>query len=355
MLIYILLFAISIVFAFVKPKRTQYIIPTFLCLIISLRASSVGTDVVNYSKTFLRMNENPNSWNYPTPMDIGFNYFLIYFKKYISNNPMNSWGTVGIIYVIGCFSFFKRYAKSVNICLFLFIGIGSYLLGYNIMRQCFGLGLFLWITAHFNLLEKEKWIKLIILTILSGYLFHSTLYILLILPIYNQFLYKIRINLYYAFAVIISTLLLSKLNLVMGGIESLVEKTMAEGKLINYALRNAQNEEGAGYSFFKLLLNSIFCCYTIYTLKEVKNLYAFILLFATCFINLFGNIVVEFARVYELLMVIGLICISDLFGSNINSLKGNLYRFATILYASLLYANILLKNYGEIVPYITRF
>ena len=72
-------------------------------------------------------------------------------------------------------------------------------------------------------------------------------------------------------------------------------------------------------------------------------------------LNSFGNLVVEFARVYEIFNVFGIIYMARIWSMKRIGLQLYLYRIGVIIYSVVLFVNLLIKNYGEIVPYEFRF
>lgn len=323
----------------------------FICLFLALlRGFSVGTDVEGYTENFMRMTSDPATWNYQMPFEPGFNVIILILKK--AGNPMLCWGIISCVYIYGAYSFFRKYSKKANIAWFLFIAMGSYFLCYNIMRQCFALGIIMILVSKFGLLKNEKTIILIyILTILlCAFLFHSTMLILLIIPILNNKVIRQNFNSYVLIVFVIVSFFLGVGNHVADFIASLLGFGNIEGKFVNYAMQNIKTDDIAGYSTVRLLVNSLFCISLLYSdRRNETSLFRLLYVSSICFFNLFGNIVIEFARVGEVLLLWGIIYIESIYSGNIR--YSCLNKCLIFLFSIVSYVNILLKGYGGIIPY----
>lgn len=358
MIVYLLLF-LFINVGFLIPRNKYIFIAEIIILsiIVFFRDISVGTDVANYSVNFNKITHNASTWNYYLPFEPGFNYFILYFKYLISSNPLNCWGFIGVIYILSFSKFCRKYTKNRNITLSLFVLLGTFFLSFNIMRQCFAYTILLFLFSKYNLnkLNPTKKIFLLISIILCGILFHPTMYIFIII-----FLFDIPIiqNLLTRKYMILSLLIISYIcfftQIIIPIFINLLEHFLIEGKLINYATRDINS--GSGFSFIKAFLITLFQIYIVSISKNTRNIFLFLSTFGILFLNIFIPLVVEFARVYELFVVFQIIYLAQLWSDiNYKTIKGKIYRITLICYSALIYFNILIKNYGEIIPYQFRF
>lgn len=358
MLIYITIYLLTMFFALTSPRQRSNSLITiiFLCIIVFFRDNTVGTDVASYSINFHRINWHKYSWNYYLPFEPGFNYFILFFKYYIINNPMICWGTIGIIYVLCFYKFANKYTQNVNIALLCFYLLGTYFLVFNIMRQCFACAILLLIFTHTNIVNptKKDIIISIVFIFLIGLLLHPTIFIF-----YTYLLYHIKaINRLISKKIMIIALCVSFIifytQAIIPFLSSFIDTSSAEGKLINYAMRNIQNNEDSGFSITKIILITIFQIYLIFISSNPKNIFLFTGTCGVLFLNCFGVLVLEFARVYELLISLQIIYLSEMWSIKKHNTLTMLYKPILLLYLTAIFMNILFKNYGEIIPYHLR-
>lgn len=354
LIIYIILMFLALSAS--KQKKYSYIILTTLCIIVFLREKTVGTDITDYSINFRKMNWNESTWNHLIPFEPGFNYFICFFKHYISNNPMICWGTIGVIYVICFYKFAKKYTNNINIALLSFYLLGTYFLVFNIMRQCFACAILLLIFTYINIEKPSP--KNIIISIISiffiGLLLHPTMYIFYTYLLYHLKPIKYLLTKKFMILLIGISFIIFYTQAIIPFLASLIDSSSAEGKLINYAIRNIQNGENSGFSILKILLITSFQIYLIIASPKVQNIFLFMGTCGVIFLNCFGILVVEFARVYELFMCLQIIYLSQIWTTIKNNKIGLFFKPILLLYLTIIFINILIKNYGEIVPYHFR-
>lgn len=358
MLIYITAYLLITAFAFISPKQKKYSLITIiiLCIIVFFRDTTVGTDVMNYSVNFRKINWHESSWNYYIPFEPGFNYFILFFKNYILNDHMICWGTIGIIYVLCFYKFAKKYTSNINVALFCFYALGTYFLVFNIMRQSFACAILLLLFSYINLNNPSK--KDIIISIIGifliGLLFHPTIYIFYVfLLFYTKQIQNMISKKLMVFLLIISFVIFYT-QAIIPLISSFIDTTSAEGKLINYATKNIQNDENSGFSMLKIILITVFQTYLIISSYNPKNIFLFMGTCGVIFLNCFGILVLEFVRVYELFIVLQIIYLSEMWNVKKHNMLAKLYKPILLLYTILIFFNIIIKNYGEIVPYNFR-
>lgn len=359
LLIYLILLLLISWGIFAPQNRVVFIfLVAILCFLVFFRDSTVGTDVANYSVNFNVMEDKPTTWNCLIPFEPGFNYLILFFKNNISSNSLNCWGAIGIFYTVACSCFFRKYTRNKTFAITLYVLLGTYFLCYNIMRQCFSVAVLLTIfnVININNPTRKELLILLVSIVGCGILFHSTSFAYLILfPYYipqvqRIFNKKIVIILLFVSFICFATKIIIPILLYF------LEHVFVQGKLINYAIRNIQLGEDSGFSLLKVFMVTSFQIYTIYLTKDMKNIFLYMSTFGLLFLNMFAPLVVEFARVYELFVIFQIVYFSQLwFLLKNQSLKSFLYKFSLIIYSLFIYLNVLLKNYGEIVPYEFRF
>lgn len=359
MIIYFLVFVvICIGFCYPRNPYVKLIIIFILCTLVFCRDKTVGTDVISYSANFKKITDNPGTWNFYLPFEPGFNYYILYFKKYVSTNPLDCWGVIGILYVFAFTKFSNIYTKNKNIALALFVLFGTFYLSFNIMRQCFAFTIILYILSGFNLyrLNIKSIILVSIYIVVCGILFHPTMYICLCLLLYYIPQIQNRMTRINIILLLVVSFICFITQIIIPILIGFLEQILIEGKLINYATKNIQSGVDSGFSSAKALLITLFQIYITYISKETKNVFLYMSTLGVLFLNIFVPLVLEFARVYELFVVFQIIYLSQLWSSiNPHTIKGKIYRLSLVAYSFTLYFNILIKNYGEIVPYQFRF
>lgn len=358
MLIYAIIFFLTTTFAVASPKQkiNSIITVIILCILIFFRNETVGTDVMNYYMNFKKITFNESSWNYYIPFEPGFNYFILLFKNLISNNPMACWGFIGVVYVLGFYKFVKRYTQNINVALFCFYALGTYFLAFNIMRQCFACALILILFSYINIenpSRKEMILSAICITFI-GLMFHPTILIFFIYLLYHIKIINSLLTKRTMIILLLFSFIIFYTQAIIPFITSLIDSTSAEGKLINYATKNIQNDENSGFSIIKLILITFFQIYIILTSSNVKNIFLFIGTCSVIFLNCFGILVLEFVRVYELLICFQIPFLAKMWNGKDFNILTIIYKPALLIYLFVTFFNILIKNYGEIVPFHFR-
>lgn len=348
---------VLVLLAFIRLGKNKIFIYTLLlvlCVIISFRGISVGTDTYGYSKAFKVLTSNPNTWDKYISFNPGFAYLCYLFKNYISSNPLDCWGLMGVFYVLSFYGLAQKHVKNVGVAVALFVLYGSFLLGFNIIRQCFALSVVMCVMLKVGIKPLSLRTKFLLLSLIVsvGYLFHSTMMIFAIVPFYHTRLIQWIMQKKILIIILIGSFVIFATGVMVEVVSSFLDTTGMEGKLISYMSR--VESEGSGYSIMKMVLVTVFHSYTIWVSKNVKNIFLFLGTIGIVFLNIFGVIVIEFVRVYEALMVFGLIYYAQLLTNKEYVSQNIFYKPVLILYLLITYSNIILKNYGEITPYVFR-
>ena len=340
-----------------RDKTVFYFFCILFAMIGLFRSHNVGTDCIAYSSAFRKITLNPNTWNLILPFEPGFNVLCALFKQYISSSPMLWWGIMSAFYTFNMGRFFRKYTSNINIALLLFYLLGTYMFSFNIIRQSFAFALLLVSFSAMNIeeLRKRDFFKCMLVIVVCAILFHSVMYALLVVPFVALYMKKWNISKRFLFFMLAMSFLAFYFNVAVNYVMGFVDQTGLEGKLINYAIRNAQIGEDSGYSILKVTFVSVWAAFLIKMCPVKTDLFLTLYIIGVVILNSFGNLVVEFARVYEIFNVFGIIYMARIWSMKRIGLQLYLYRIGVIIYSVVLFVNLLIKNYGEIVPYEFRF
>lgn len=193
MSIYIWMFINTVFFAFLIENKIQLSKKYSICIqnknVLSLQHNfisyfllfipmwaimafryNIGKDFGNYQyifKTILQKKELKSM-----EVETGF-YYLNKIVSIISDNTQSIFIVVAFIMLILFISGFKKNSRGLIVQLAVFMGAGYYFYAMNIMRQYLAISM---ICASFYLLEKEKYIKFLLILILAS-LFHQSVLI----------------------------------------------------------------------------------------------------------------------------------------------------------------------------------
>ena len=228
---------------------------------------------------------------------------------------------------------------------------------FNIIRQSFAFALLLDSFSAMNIeeLRKRDFFKCMLVIVVCAILFHSVMYALLVVPFVALYMKKWNISKRFLFFMLAMSFLAFYFYVAVNYVMGFVDQTGLEGKLINYAIRNAQIGEDSGYSILKVTFVSVWAAFLIKMCPVKTDLFLTLYIIGVVILNSFGNLVVEFARVYEIFNVFGIIYMARIWSMKRIGLQLYLYRIGVIIYSVVLFVNLLIKNYGEIVPYEFRF
>lgn len=143
------------------------------------RAASVGTDIKGYSAEFYFIMMNPNTWGQVMgQFELGFAFFMAFFKTYICSEPIYFFHLIFAITFILCCRIIKRYSVDPALSLLFLLGFAYYFSFYNTMRQdlCFTI-----VSSFLPLvIEKKEYFKFALITIIVSYFVHKSQMVLLI-------------------------------------------------------------------------------------------------------------------------------------------------------------------------------
>ena len=198
MILYALNFlSIPVYGRFIKNrKRLVQLICLQLFLILSLRAETLGVDLVGYAVNFdaykeLSFAEIIKGFRLFGNFDHGYGFesgFVV--LCWITGSLGLSFHGFLVVYAAICLTsvgtFIYRYCKDIPMAFMVFLTFGAFVTFFGILRQSLGLAILLFAIPY---LKERKFVKFLILIFIAG-LFHSTMW--LGLPLY--FISKINVT-----------------------------------------------------------------------------------------------------------------------------------------------------------------
>lgn len=328
-----------------------------LALLACFRADTVGTDTKNYLLTITRTTLSESSWNYVSEAEPGYNVILG-ICNFLGIAPRVVLGFFNLIYLIGIFKFSKSRKCSVLLFAGLSLLLCHYLQSLNAVRQYFAIGLLLIYLSINKLQNYWGQVKLMGAILLIGYLFHNSIWVLLIYPLYNIVNDKFDIDRkekslkkIYVIA-LVGTFILFYIDAFALIAETLQTLYMINDKATAYFQGAAEKVETREvYSMVRMILDNSFVGYLLFVSRKV-NVYTFLFVFGQICVNLFAPINPIFTRLSVGLFVLGLPYVIDCYYKSKNI---RLTRMIILGYSLIFFCNYLIKGYGQIVPYSLFF
>lgn len=358
MIPYIIVAILFIIFICFTPRRTNIHQALFLifvlALLASLRADSVGTDTKNYLLVISRTTFDPSSWNYVSETEPGFNVIMAICNS-LGIAPRIVLGFFNLVYLIGIFKF----AKSRKCNLLLFVGLSLllcyYLQSLNAVRQYFAIGLLLIYLSRYKLQNYYEQVKFIGVILLIGYLFHNSIWALLIFPFYNIVNNKFAVDVNYKKGLVIFYILLIAGSFFLfyidffAHIAEIVQTLyLFNEKTSAYLQGSAEKvDQREAYSMLRMILDNAFVGYLLFVSKKI-DIYTFLFVCGQICVNLLAPINPVFVRLSVGMFVVGLPFVINCF---YNSKRIKLSKMIILGYSLIIFTNYLIKGYGHIVPY----
>ena len=202
MFLIFLYFALFIVVSFasrvfVNPgaRKLFQLVLCFILLfgIFGFRDISVLNDTSTYYGFYYRnslytsyRNDSIFTFNILERFEWGYQVLAHFLVKYVSTNPYTIIIISSLIVTIGDLWFISKHSRDVAMVCFFFLLSNIFFMHYCIIRQSFALIIFY---GAFGYLERGKTLRYCLLILVAS-LFHSSAYILLLLPL----LMKLRVN-----------------------------------------------------------------------------------------------------------------------------------------------------------------
>lgn len=358
----IVLFLLALKFCGKDSRICYRVFVVFLTFLAVFRAQSVGIDNSIYSLNFKNSTMNPLTWSAYTEFEPGFAWFTAFFKTYISNNYLSYMGTLFLVYMIGVNNIIKRF-ESKFLCLFFWVLFLFYTQSFNIMRQSFALGVyFLYFPLLIKMEECERkrnkyFVMYLGLVLLTTFYLHRSIIIMAIIPVFIYFKnMKIFNNKKFLLGILLTSYVLVFINsLLYKLIPYIIEYFNFLGdRYVGYIATSSDAE--VTISKLSSLMDVIFAMYVVKICPREKiNNYLFqTYILSIVLSNLLGSFSNLFLRVASNLSFFELFVYSYLW-SNIKSRKEMLrFRYFVVLYGLIIFVKAIVKNFGDIVPYVNQ-
>lgn len=354
MLVYLFL-ALFILFLFTfsrkKKKQVYNVIIFLMCFFGLFRGRSVGLDVDKYCLNISRTTFNPSTWNYHPVFEDGYNILIAVYNT-IFDNPLFFVGLCNVFFVLAWNHYNKKKNERFEIGLLALYLLGYYIQSYNIIRQYFALGLMLLILAKIDL-ENMKLKDHIILTVciwIVGTLFHNSVYILMLIPIYYIIKSCQLYNKMTCFILIATSAIVFYLDIISNALGVFSDLFFINEKTNGYyqsaLIGNVEEEE---YSFLRIILDNTFLLFLLFRAKSI-GVFAYLYIAGQLFINLFSPLNTLFVRISCVLFIVGIPFIVSVWDSG-----NRLDKLFILIYAAAIFINLLVKNYGLAQPYVFCF
>lgn len=326
----------------------------FLGFLGYFRCFDVGADNIVYSLNFNMTTMNPNSFSAYTEFEIGFSYVIAFFKRIISTDYLTFMGALYVFWMISFYRFTSFFKEGYMLTLFVGISLLYFTHSYNAMRQTFALSLYIYTLPLLFSTKKYSLSLYIGLCILIGMLFHRTLIILGLLPLYRlpiieKFLYKKKLLVCLTFMSLLAFVL-------KGSIYSLLSKASIFldllGERYSEYYEVAENAEKTA-SIFSAILDTFIVSLCIWLLPIKHKYYTFFVFSLFCGIfcqNLLGVLSALFLRVSMNFFLFEIIAIAII----LNEKKLSMYKIILVAYCILIFVKAIVKNFDDIVPYTNQ-
>lgn len=351
MIVYIILLVLVVVAFFVCNHKYYKFVIGILALLALLRNKTVGADVSLYCANIARTSFNPRSWNFYSEFEDGYN-LLIACYNFLFSNPLFFVGLSTFCFIISWNQYNIKKSDSKYLGLILFYMLGYYVQSFNIIRQYFALGLLIPFLLKYDMESSNVRNNIIEIAIIVfiGTFFHNSIYILLLIPLYNLLKLDTIFTKKIYFSLCILTMFVFSAGIIrsyLGDFSSIYFLNDKANAYYQSSLSGSIDE--SEYSNLRFIFDNIFLLFLIKKTKSF-NIYAFLYIMAQLFINLFAPLNVLFVRIASVLSLLGLPYISKIwFESNKTT------HFVISIYASIIFVNLLIKNYGFFEPYLFFF
>lgn len=338
-----------------QEQRLAYVF-LFVFVILGIsRTLSVGTDNQVYSMNFNSTTNNPGTWSKYTEFEVGFNVLIVFFKNFISTDYYIFMSFLYVMWIIAYYRYTKIFENGYLLTMFLSMGLLQFLTPYNIMRQYFALSLY---SFALPLLINKKLYAYVIACICIGFLFHRSFVVMAVVGI--LFIEKLDIIYKNKKNIIVIVFLSYFLNFFSGMLLDFFNRYIGFFDLLGdrYSgyISHAEFEDEKG-SKLSALLDTIVACVAIYSLNEKSKFYKLFVIFLSCNVfiqNMLGPLFVIFLRIADNFGWMKAFIFSSIIKDK--SKKNNLVINGLIyLYCFVIFTKAILKNFGDIVPYVERF
>ena len=258
-----------------------------------------------------------------------------------------------VVFLSGIFVFVQKKSVSPFLSLFFFYFLTTYTTSFNIMRQCFGLGIFLLVYSCFFYKEDfrlKKLILFVLFVILLSFNIQRSLIILLLVPLFNQK----YINLFLMDRKKVQMLLWA--SFFLGGFSSVMSSSIPViakylsflgDRYVGYVYTSVNSEKYSIYSSLMDTFIAAWVCFSIKKEERVRIPYA-ALIFGTAIANVFGGMSSLFLRVALNLSIFKIVLFPYVWSNNKYVKKTKVILF---VYCLIIFVKAILKNFSMVVPY----
>jgi hypothetical protein len=353
MVIYFFIAFLFLVFAQKNGRLVFLAMFSLLACLAVFRDTSVGADNVVYALNYRVIDFNQNTWSAFTEMEPGYNWLMASCKSILGFRYIDFMRLNAIVFLSGFFVFAAK--KSVNpfLSLFFFYFLTIYTTSFNIMRQCFGLGIFLLVYSYFFYKEQfrlKEFVAFEFFVMLLSFNIQRSLIILLLVPLFNNkyinlFLMnrkKVQILLWMSF-------LLGGFSSVMASSIPIIAKYLSflGDRYVGYIYTSVNSEKYSIYSSLMDTFIAAWICFSIKNEEHIRIPYA-ALIIGTAVANVFGGMSSLFLRVALNLTIFKIVLFPYVWNNN-KYMK--ITKIIFLVYCLIIFVKAILKNFGKIVPY----
>lgn len=350
MLIFYIVAVISVFNLLKRNKVLSLLLFVLLLFIGACRDITIGTDTGTwYYKNWFFTTINPETWNHYTPFEPGFNLFIGLFKEYVSSSYIVFYSSLFILTYMLFVLYFKKEKLNIGIGLSLFLLTGNYLFCMNIMRQTLALSMAVILVSRF--LKNSNYIQYTIGIILISVLFHKSVFVLLLIPLFKISKIERWLNTKALFILwgifLFLSINVSLINGVYPYIQLLINNTSYE-RHMDVLMEYGEQERTIGYIGSSLLILSLL------RLSEGKrNIYFYVGYIGLLCSMLAKSIMPEFGRIFTNMCFFIVPYWAALY-SKLEGVKIDIY-ISYILIVYLFFSFISSLEISSFIPYKTFF
>lgn len=230
----------------------MYIVATVLILIMGLRATTVGCDVIQYvhryemADSMLKLGFTQSEW--------GFNYLSFFFHDILKVDFQFFLFFISCACVLSTCYYIYRYSDDVFVSLMIYLTVGNFTVNMSGLRQTVAISL---IMVGMIQIERRHLLKYLALVFLATLMHNSAI---IALPLY--FLWGIRLNRKTAVAILVVTLMAFFYRNLLNPIISLLSPQ-------RYS--NMDLSEGYSINILVLLVPIVFNIYSLAFMQQVDR------------------------------------------------------------------------------------
>ena len=197
-----------------------------LWLIQSLRALTVGRDLINYIPFFLSTDYKEVSEN----IEIGYLYFNRFIYNYITTDPHVFLSIVSACILLPFTIVVKKYSKIPALSFIIFASFVIYIFSFSALRQSIAIGL---TTLSYIFVEEKKLLPFLLLVFIASTIHTSAIIFIIVYPCCNY------INLNKKTYIILTISLIFLISSLKSVIQIILPFIFSEGKYDSYIETNA--------------------------------------------------------------------------------------------------------------------